>query len=291
MAVALSAASAAYPHTEALKSGRIRSHLLQLECVDIAPVNRAFAPMARERRFDVSEMAIATFLQARPMAAAALLPLVMAARFQEAGVVRERRQSARGPGGPQGQARRRARLQPDHRPLAARRPSGSFGVAPQDSPGRPSRAPMSLEYADPPFVKRAEPGKDLLNMLHDGELDAIIVGNDVPDDPELDSVFPDPAAAAEAFWSKHDFVPINHVVVIRTEHALERTGAARRARRAVCRLQGRKRQAEAGARPFAVRRAPSSLRRMACGCALDRVAAAPAFNLQGLWRTARRLLR
>ena len=57
-----------------------------------------------------------------------------------------------------------------------------------------------LEYADPPFVERAAPGKELLTMLRDGELDAVIVGNDVPDDPTLRTVFPDPPAAADAFW-------------------------------------------------------------------------------------------
>ena len=74
-----------YPHTAALKSGAVRSDLLDLEFPEIKPVNRAFAPMARELKFDVSEMAIATFLQAKAFGKAlTLLPLVTAARFQEA---------------------------------------------------------------------------------------------------------------------------------------------------------------------------------------------------------------
>ena len=61
----LSAAIGNYRHTEALKSGRIASDHLRLEFADIPTINRAFAPMVREQRFDVCEMAMATFLQAK----------------------------------------------------------------------------------------------------------------------------------------------------------------------------------------------------------------------------------
>jgi 4,5-dihydroxyphthalate decarboxylase len=89
-----------------------------------------------------------------------------------------------------------------------------------------------LEYADPPFVERAPPGKELLKMLRERELDAVIVGNELPDDPQLRTVFPDPAAAAEAFWDKRRFVPINHMIVVRREFATDRPDAIRE----LCRL-------------------------------------------------------
>ena len=82
--LSLSVAVGAYPHTQALKSGRIASAALKLEFVEITPINRAFAPMVRERRLDVCEMAIATFLQAKAYGKQlVLLPIAMAARFQE----------------------------------------------------------------------------------------------------------------------------------------------------------------------------------------------------------------
>src|SRR3954452_9023346 len=81
----LSVAVGSYPHTQALKSGEVGSERFALAFPEIKPVNRAFAPMARERRFDVSEMAIATVLQALAFGVGiALLPIVMASRFQEA---------------------------------------------------------------------------------------------------------------------------------------------------------------------------------------------------------------
>ena len=56
--LSLSVAVGAYPHTQALKSGRIASAALQLEFVAITPINRAFAPMVHERRFDIRAVTI-----------------------------------------------------------------------------------------------------------------------------------------------------------------------------------------------------------------------------------------
>jgi len=64
-ALSLSVAVGSYPHTQALKSGRIAPP----SCAWTSPKFRRStvpsAPMVRERRFDVCEMAIATFLQAK----------------------------------------------------------------------------------------------------------------------------------------------------------------------------------------------------------------------------------
>src|SRR5215207_11162798 len=57
------------------------------------------APMVREQRFDVSEIAIATFLQAKahgkPLV---LLPVVLAARFQQSALLCRADRDIRGPG-------------------------------------------------------------------------------------------------------------------------------------------------------------------------------------------------
>src|SRR6204780_2299371 len=96
--LSLSVAVGAYPHTQALKSGRIASAALQLEFVEISPINRAFAPMVRERRFDVCELAIATFLQAKAHGKElALLPVAVAARFQESALLCRADSAIRGP--------------------------------------------------------------------------------------------------------------------------------------------------------------------------------------------------
>jgi 4,5-dihydroxyphthalate decarboxylase len=201
---------------------------LKLECVGISPINRAFAPMARERRFDVSEMAIATFLQAKAYGARlTLLPIAVAARFQESALLRHVDSDIRGPADLAGlRVGVRAYSQTTGlwlRGLLA----DDFGVTPSDIRWVTFEGAHVLEYADPDFVERAASGKDMLTMLRARELDAVIVGNDMPDDPAFCTVFPDPKAAADAFWSKHGFVPINHVIVIKAEIAEEQPEIAR----------------------------------------------------------------
>src|ERR1700678_2631857 len=226
--LSLSVAVGAYPHTEALKSGRIASAELRLDFVEVAPINRAFAPMVRERRFDVCEMAIGTFLQAKAYGKElALLPIAMAARFQEAALLCRADSAIRGPADLSGR-RVGVRAYSQTTGLWLRGLlSDDYGVRPEDVHWITFEGAHVLEYSDPPFVERAAPGNDLLAMLRAGDLDAVIGGNDVPDDPGLRTVFPDPSAAGDAFWAKHGLMPINHMIVVKTEIAEEHPEIAR----------------------------------------------------------------
>jgi 4,5-dihydroxyphthalate decarboxylase len=76
--------------------------------------------------------------------------------------------------------------------------------------------PHVAEYRDPDRVKRAPPGKNLVQMLLDGEIDAAVVGDKLPD-PRLKHLIPDHEAAAQGWAQKHGGIPINHMVVVRTE--------------------------------------------------------------------------
>ena len=67
-----------YPHTKALHRGETASDALNLAMQVVKPISKAFAPMVREGRFDISEMAIATFLMAKAAGRdLVLLPLVV----------------------------------------------------------------------------------------------------------------------------------------------------------------------------------------------------------------------
>ncbi len=70
------------------------------------------------------------------------------------------------------------------------------------------------EAKDPPGVIRAAADQDMTKMLIDGELDAAIYGAELPKDPRLQSVIPDPEAAARAWYGQHGLVPVNHMVVV-----------------------------------------------------------------------------
>jgi 4,5-dihydroxyphthalate decarboxylase len=221
----LSAALGTYGHTAALKSGQVASGRLRLEFAPVSPINRAFAPMVREGRFAVCEIAIATFLQAKAFAKPlVLLPVTVAARFQEGALLCRADGAIRGPEDLTG------------RRVGIRAHSQTTGMWLRgilaESHGVRSDAVRWVtfedahvaEYRDPPWAERAPAGQDMLAMLRAGALDAVIVGNDVPDDPGLRTVFPDPSEAAEAFWREHRLVPVNHLVAVRRDLAERRPG-------------------------------------------------------------------
>jgi 4,5-dihydroxyphthalate decarboxylase len=75
--------------------------------------------------------------------------------------------------------------------------------------------PHLAEYKDPHFVTRAPEGKTMVQMLIDGELDAAIVGDKLPD-PRLAPLIDDADAAARKWAETHGGVPINHMMVVRS---------------------------------------------------------------------------
>jgi 4,5-dihydroxyphthalate decarboxylase len=204
-----------YPHTAALKNGQIASTTVALEFADIKPVYRAFAEMVRRAAYDVSEMAIVTYLQAKahgkPLV---LLPCVMLGRFQHGTLLYN---SGRGrltlsdlPGRRVGVRSYtqttgtwlRGHLQNDYGVDIYRVKWVNFEDA------------HVQEYRDPPFVERAAADKNLLRMLQDGELDAGIFGAELPADPRLNSLIPDADAEALRWRARHGVVPLNHMVVV-----------------------------------------------------------------------------
>ncbi len=217
-----------YPHTKPIKSGELTDPRVRLDCLEIDPIYRAFAPMAREQVYDVSEMAIVTYLQARAYGKPlVLLPTVVAARLQQGCLVYDAR---------------RGQLTPDRLAgarIGVRSYSQTTGMWVRgilaDTYGVDTAAVHWVtfedahleEYVDPPIATRAPAGKTMLGMLADGELDAAIFGNDLPAGDWVRPVIPDPAAADQAWYARHRQVPVNHVVVMRRDVAERHRGAAR----------------------------------------------------------------
>ncbi|MDB5638335.1 MAG: hypothetical protein JWP51_3243, partial [Bradyrhizobium sp.] len=59
---------------------------------------------------------------------------------------------------------------------------------------------------------RAPQGKEIIQMLLDGELDAVL-GEKV-DRPELKPLFPNAESEEKSWFAKHHVLPINHMVVV-----------------------------------------------------------------------------
>lgn len=211
---ALRTVLADYPHVRSLKSGTPG-----YEFIEVNPVHRAFAAMVREQAYDVCEMAIVTYLQARAEGKPLLLlPVVLRSRFQHDHLVC----LADKPIGPGELAGKR---------VGVRTYAQTTGVwlrgiladeydVPLDEVKWVSIEDGHLaEYSDPADVERAPEGSNLLEMLYAGELDAVIMGQDLPDDPRLTPVIPEPKAAAEDWYRRQHAVPVNHLVVIRADLA------------------------------------------------------------------------
>ena len=77
-----------YPTNEALLNGTVTSPKLKLEFDEVEPIHNAFAPMAQKQVYDLSEMAVFTYLQAytygKPII---LMPIVMASRHQHGCII------------------------------------------------------------------------------------------------------------------------------------------------------------------------------------------------------------
>jgi 4,5-dihydroxyphthalate decarboxylase len=204
-----------YPHTLPLKRGEVTSPWLKLDFVEVQPMHTAFKPMVRQHAFDASEMALVTFLQAKVHHKGLnLLPAAMLARFQHGTVLFNAE---------------RGKLTPADLPgkrIGVRSYSQTTGSWIRGILENDYRVDFSgvqwvtfedghvAEAQDPDGVIRARPDQDITQMLIDGELDAAIYGAAMPKDARLQSVIPDPAAAAQAWYRKHGLVPVNHMVVV-----------------------------------------------------------------------------
>ncbi len=177
---ALNVAFDDYPHTLPLKRGEVSSPDLALHFTDIKPANRFFKPMVRELKFDVSEMAIATFVQAKSYGKQlVLLPATMMGRFQQGTLLCR----AAKPMTPADLPGKRVGVRSYSQTTAVWVRGilqNDYGVDVDRIHWVTQEDGHLAEYREPASVERVGPDKNLLKMLRDGELDAAIYGADLP---------------------------------------------------------------------------------------------------------------
>jgi 4,5-dihydroxyphthalate decarboxylase len=204
-----------YPTTHALRQGRLTSPIVPLAFADVAVPNKAFKRVVRDLEFDVAELALMTFLMARSRGVPLrLLPVVLFSRNPLVHLVcdRERRRLA-----PQDLAGIRVGVRAYTTTTAVwlrALLSDQFGVDFDSVEWITLEEGHVAGVADPPAVRRAPSGTDLMTMLRDGAVDAVIV-DPVPTDPRFVSVVPDPKGTWLAWQRQHDARTLNHVVVVR----------------------------------------------------------------------------
>jgi 4,5-dihydroxyphthalate decarboxylase len=224
----LTAAIGAAAWRDGLERAQDGASSLTLSFAKISPIHRAFAPMVRDQTFDISELAIVTALQAlaydKPLI---ILPVALAARFQQGCLITRRRDV------PVSVALLRGRR------IGVRAYTqttgvwlrgilqNDYGVPPDSIRWVTQEGAHVAEYIDPPWVEPAPSQASLPDLLRDGHIDAAILGNDLPDDPDFAPVIADPPAAAQAWYATHGVVPINHVLVVRKDVAVAHPQAIR----------------------------------------------------------------
>ncbi len=204
-----------YPNTLPLKKGEVRSPRLAFDFADVKTPNHAFKDVVRELKFDVAELAIATYLTAKAYGKPlALLPAVVRGKFQHESIVC----NAARPLAPSDLAGRRVGIR-SHSVTTVTWVRGilqnDYGVDLDRVRWVTFEDAHVAECRDPDTFERAPAGKNPMTMLLDGELDAIVTTGKDLKDPRVRPVIPDPEGAAKSWYQRYGAVPINHMVVIK----------------------------------------------------------------------------
>lgn len=224
-----------YPHTAPLKSGAVRSDRFDLAFTEIVPVWDGFKGMIREDRYELSEMAVVTYLLAKahgkPLA---LLPAAMIGRFQHPYAIYNATKGAMSPADLNGKRVGIRSFTTTTGAWIRGILANDYGVDLDSIEWVTFEDPHVAEYKD--TTKRAPEGKKIVPMLLDGELDAVL--GETSNDPRVKPLFGDPQAEAQRWYAKHKAVPINHLMVMRSADVATDPDTAREAYRLL--LEGKR---------------------------------------------------
>jgi 4,5-dihydroxyphthalate decarboxylase len=211
-----------YPNTMAIKNGEVKSDLIDFDFADVKVSNTAFKPLVREAKFDVGELAIVTFLQAKAYGKPyVLIPATVLGRGQHHTIAYN---PQRGPLRASDLTGKRVGVRAYTQTTGAWVRgflADDYGIDTAKVRWITFEDPHLAEYKDPDFVTRAPEGKTLTQMLLDGEIEAAIVGDKLPD-PQLAQLIPDSDAVGRKWAQTHGGVPINHMMVVRDTIAKSR---------------------------------------------------------------------
>jgi 4,5-dihydroxyphthalate decarboxylase len=215
MALILRTNLANYPVTQAMKDGRVKSDLVTLDYCGPTPAHNGFKAMVRENQFDAGELAIVTFLQAKAYGKPyVLLPAPISGRFQhhcagfniDFGQVDPKDIEGKRVG---------VRTYSQTTALWIRGVlRHEYGVDLDKVTWMTLGDGHLAEYQDPENCIRLPAGSSIPQMMLDGELDAALLGEDMPKDPRVRTLVPDAHNAAKAWYEREGFVPINHMFAI-----------------------------------------------------------------------------
>lgn len=215
MALTLRTNLADYAVTKAMKDGRVTSDLVTLDYCGPTPAHNGFKAMVRENKFDAGELAIVTYLQAKAYGKPyVLLPAPISGRFQhhcagfniDFGHLDPKDIEGKKVG---------VRTYAQTTGLWIRGVlRHEYGVDLDKVTWMTLGDGHLAEYHDPENCVRLPAGSNIAQMMLDGELDAALLGEDMPKDPRVRTLVPDAHNAAKSWYARERFVPINHMFVV-----------------------------------------------------------------------------
>jgi 4,5-dihydroxyphthalate decarboxylase len=202
-----------YDHTKGLKDGSVSTPGVDFEFVEVSPITRAFRAMATQQAYDLSEMALATYMLARVYNKPILgLPIVLVRSSLLPGLVTSASSASTDPKELNGKT------------LGIRSYTQTSGVwvrgILQDAFGLDLSSLKWVtfegshldEYTDPANVSRAPEGANMADMVKDGSLFAAI---GLPAAEGIRPYLADPAAA-ESEWARSSGVrTVNHILTVK----------------------------------------------------------------------------
>ncbi len=204
-------------HTQALKDGTVKPRTFEFDFEEVPAIIQAFRRMVRGLEFDISEMAITTYICARAHGKAfTALPIFPMRAFHHGAIVYNTTTGIQNPKDLEGKKVGVNRGYTVTTGLWARSIlQHQYGVDLSRITWVLSGDEHVAEYQPPGNVIPIEPGKTLEDMLVSGEIPAAI-GVQV-ESPDVKPLIPSAREVGFEALRKRGLYPINHTVVVKDE--------------------------------------------------------------------------
>jgi len=217
-----------YPVTKAIREGRVSSPVLDFDFCGPKTAHNGFKDMLRRNAYDAGELAIVTYLQARVYGKPfVLLPVAIHGRFQHHCIGYNIEYGALSPKDIEGR-KVGVRTYAQTTGLWVRGIlQHEYGVDLDKVNWLTVDESHLSEYRDPFNCRMLPPDSRIDQMMLDGELAAAILGLDMPKDPRVRTLIPDPHAAAQEWYRREGVIPINHLFVVHESLSKQRPDVVR----------------------------------------------------------------
>ena len=217
MTLNLQTATGNYGHTKSIIDGSLNNDKLALEWVEVSPIISAFRRMIRGMEFDVSEMAISTYLCARsfnkPITA---IPVFPVRGFHHGAISYNVKSGVSNPKDLEGKKVGVRGWTVTTGVWVRGILKDGYGVDIDKITWVLAGDEHVEEYQYPPNIVSAPEGSDLAKMLVEGDI-AAGIGVGQTDSEDVKPLIPDARNAGVQYFKDKGVYPINHTVVVKDE--------------------------------------------------------------------------